>query len=269
MGIHPQLIGLGEIDTVLQMDAAQLESEKRMWCSCGQRVAACEFWAPAIQAMQVRPRLSMVEKYTLLINVFQNIYGNGFHIVDSSKYLGQLRTVKDVSDVDLNVIHLIKDVRGFVVSQRDATAAELKYHRLPLLFHSAAFSRWLYLHSIKTPGYLFWKWYLRNLAVKRLVTDPPVDYLRVGYDELAQQPSLVLPRLFDFLQLETPKDLSLVPRETNSHAFMGNPMLRDKQKMEGIHYDDRWKSRKDWRLAASLFPNIMTFNSKAVYSNSS
>lgn len=267
LGIHPNLVGLGEIDTVLQMNPAKLESEKVMRCSCGERVAVCRFWAPTIAAILAFPDSTLVERYAILFESFQSTYGPNFQIVDSSKYLGQLRTVKDLPDIDLKVIHLIKDVRGFVVSQRDATDAELKYHRLPVLFRSVTLSRWLYLHSIKTSAYLFWKWYLRNLAVGRLVKSPQIKHVRVGYDELAQQPERILPRLFDFLGLETPKDLTLVPRNTNSHAFMGNPMLGDKQKMEGIHYDDRWKSRMDWRLAAKFFPHILTFNDQAVYSN--
>jgi hypothetical protein len=267
LGTHPKLVGLGEIDTVLQMSLAQLESEKVMRCSCGERVATCKFWSPAIAAIQAQPRATMLERYGILIGIFRNLYGDDFQIVDSSKYLGQLRTVNSLTEIDLKVIHLIKDVRGFVVSQRDATNAEMKYHRLPVLFNSTQFSRWLYMHSIKTSGYLFWKWYLRNLAVIRIVKNPPTKHLRVGYDELAQQPQTILPRLFDFLELDVPRPLTFIPRHTNSHAFMGNPMLGDKEKMEGIHYDDRWKNRKDWWGAARVFPYILKFNSQVVYSN--
>jgi hypothetical protein len=83
---------------------------------------------------------------------------------------------------------------------------------------------------------------------------------------LAQHPEQVLPLIYEFLELETSGDLSLVPKQTNSHAFMGNPMLGDPAKMGSILYDDRWKARRDWRLAARLFPFILAFNDREVYS---
>jgi hypothetical protein len=266
LGSHPQLVGLGEVDTVLQMDPAQLESEKVMRCSCGQRVANCVFWTPAIAALQSRPDATMGERYRTLSEIFQAQYGPDFYIADSSKYLGQLRTVLSLPDVDLKVIHLIKDVRGFAISQRDSTSAAIKYHHLPLLLGSSSFSRWVYLHTIRASTYLFWKWYLRNQALVRLLNRCEVAHLRVGYDQLAQHPEQVLPLIYEFLELETSGDLSLVPKQTNSHAFMGNPMLGDPAKMGSILYDDRWKARRDWRLAARLFPFILAFNDREVYS---
>lgn len=268
LGAHPQLVGLGEVDTVLQMNAARLESEKVMRCSCGERVRDCVFWAPVIAALLAEPKANLVERYSILFDCFQQQYGRDVHLVDSSKYLGQLRTVSYLPQVDLKVVHLIKDVRGFAVSQRDATDPEMKYRHLPVLAGSVNLSRWVYLHSIKTSTYLFWKWYLRNQAVRRMVGARALKNIQIGYDELAQYPEAILKKLYGFLELPVPNELSVVPERTNSHAFMGNPMLGDPQKMGGVRYDDRWKTRRDWKLAAHLFPFILNFNQKAVYSNS-
>ncbi|MEX1248269.1 MAG: sulfotransferase [Anaerolineales bacterium] len=268
LGNHPQLVGLGEVDTVLQMNSAELESEKVMRCSCGHRVANCQFWTRAITALQSRPSANLVDRYRILFATFQRLYTPDFQIVDSSKYLEQLRTVISLPNTDLKVIHLIKDVRGFAVSQRDATNAELKYHHLPVLFGSVPLSRWLYLHTLKTATYLFWKWYLRNVAIQRLLKRNRIAHICVGYDQLAQDPRRILSRIYEFLGLETPRKMSLVPKLTNSHAFMGNPMLGDSTKMSSIIYDDRWEKRSDWRLAALLFPHILAFNAGTVYSNS-
>jgi hypothetical protein len=266
LGAHPKLVGLGEIDTVLQMSPAQLESERVMRCSCGVKVRDCAFWKPAMGALLAWPLADLRERYAILFETFQQLYGADATIVDSSKYIGQLRTVAALPDVDMKVIHLLKDVRGFTVSQRDATAAEIKYNHLPSFGNPAA-SRWLYLHTIKSAGYLFWKWYLRNMAVKRILRDPAIEHTRVGYDELAQAPAETMRRLYDFLKLEVPADLSAIPKRTNSHAFMGNPMLGDPGKMGEVRYDDRWKTRTDWVLAARFFPQIMRFNEQEVYSS--
>ncbi len=266
LGAHPQLIGLGEIDTVLQMSAEQLASERVMRCSCGEKVGNCAFWSPTIDALLARPAAGLQERYAILFYMFQNLYGPEAMIVDSSKYLGQLRTVATLPDVDMKVIHLMKDVRGFTVSQRDSTAAEIKYGHLPRL-GNADLSRWLYLHSIKSSVYLFWKWYLRNLAVKQLLRNPKIQHVRVGYDELAQAPGSTMERLYAFLGLGVSETFSLIPQQTNSHAFMGNPMLGDPGKMAEVRYDDRWKSRADWVVAAKIFPYIMAFNEREVYSS--
>ena len=267
LGSHPLLVGLGEIDTVLQMNPQQLESEKVMRCSCGQRVATCKFWEPTVAAILAQPQATLREKYAILFECFQKIYGPEHHIVDSSKYLGQLRTVSSLPNVDLRVIHLLKDVRGFTISQRDATNAEMKYHHLPV-FGSQGLSRWLYLNTIKSSPYLFWKWYLRNRAARRLMSQPGIQHIHLGYDELAQQPEQMLRLLYQFLGLEVPQNLAVVPEQTNSHAFMGNPMLGDPQKMGKVTYDDRWLRREDWKLAARLFPQILDYNAREVYSHS-
>ncbi|HLG27849.1 MAG TPA: hypothetical protein VI423_08700 [Paenisporosarcina sp.] len=56
LGNHPQLVGLGDVQTVMQMNAAELESEKVMRCSCGERVATCKFWVPAMAALLAQPQ---------------------------------------------------------------------------------------------------------------------------------------------------------------------------------------------------------------------
>lgn len=268
LGNHPKLVGLGELDTVLQMSPARLESEKVMRCSCGERVANCKFWAPTISALLEHAGAGLNEKYQIVFRSFEKIYGDQYQIVDSSKYLTQLRNVSSLSEIELKVIHLLKDVRAFTISQRDAVDAEMEYGHLPVLFGSHSLSRWLYLRSIKTGSYLFWKWYLRNLATQKKLRNSGIKHMQIGYDELAQQPEKMLPLLYRFLKLELPQGSFLVPRQTNSHAFMGNQMLGDPEKMGAIRYDDRWKIRKDWHLAASLFPHISAYNAREVYSNS-
>ena len=265
LGNHPKLIGLGEIDTILHMTPARLESEKVMRCSCGQRVADCQFWSPAISALLAHSQATLRERYSILFDTFQTIYGDEYQIVDASKYINALRLMSALSEIELKVVHLIKDVRGFVVSHRDATEAEMKYRHLPV-FGSTKFSRWLYLHTIKTPSYLFWKWYLRNTAIMRLLDSSSIQQHRVGYDELAQHPKEILLQLYELLEVEPASDSATIPRQTNSHVFMGNPMLADQEKMGAVRYDDRWKTRRDWRIASELFPHILRFNNEVVYS---
>ena len=72
-------------------------------------------------------------------------------------------------------------------------------------------------------------------------------------------------RLYKFLGLEIAEAESLAPGNSQSHIFMGNPMIVDEQKMQAIHYDKRWLSRNDWVFSAALFPHIMAYNRETVY----
>ncbi len=88
--------------------------------------------------------------------------------------------------------------------------------------------------------------------------------LTVPYDSLAQTVEKVMLDIFDFLGLSKIDTKKLSPGNSQSHIFMGNPMIGDPQKMSGVHYDDRWLQNRDWQLAAFLFPHIMAFNAKVV-----
>jgi hypothetical protein len=267
LGAHPNFVGLGELYKVLQMSPAQLESERVMRCTCGQHVADCIFWNPTIAALQKEADSPLANKYLTVLDCLQNILGKEKQLVDSSKYLAPLQLATGLPGVDLKAIHLLKDVRSFIVSQRDSLDAELKYHHLPVLMGSLALSRMVYQNSLKSPIYLYWKWYLRNQALQNHLNNAKVTSIRVGYDDLAQNPEGVLPKLFKFLGSEAPQKANFLPKQTNSHIFMGNPMIASAQKMSGIYYDDRWKSRADWKLPHRLFPRIRAYNNKAVYSN--
>lgn len=267
LGSHPRLVGLGEVDSVLQLSQEGLESEKGMPCSCGQRVASCEFWGPTFAALQQQPRATLAQKYGIVFKTFEKIYGPEFQIVDSSKYLTQLNNVRSIPNIDLKVVHLIKDVRAYTISQRDIIDADFKYRRLPILLGSIKFSRWVYRNSIKAPGYLFWKWYLDNRAIQRQLANLGLRTTHISYDELAQHPGEVMEKLFRFLGLENPAEKTLAPNRTHSHAFMGNQMLGDPVKMSEIRYDDRWRQRADWYWATRLFPRIVAYNNELVHSN--
>lgn len=264
LGAHPNVIGLGELHKVLQMSPERLDSEKVMRCTCGQPVADCDFWKPTFTALQNNSTSSMSEKYLAVIDSFQSLFGEKSILVDSSKYLGPLKLVSSLKNIDLKAIHLIKDVRSFCVSQRDSLEAEMKYHHLPIVINTGL-SRAIYGNSVKSPSYLYWKWFIRNRSLEKHLRSQRIPYLQIGYDQLAQHPEGVVSQIRDFLDLSPAH--SLLPKETNSHIFMGNPMIASTRKMSGVYYDDRWQTRADWKLPHALFPSITAYNKRVVYSN--
>jgi hypothetical protein len=266
LGNHPRLIGLGEVYKVINLSSEQLEGEKNMRCTCGECAADCRFWGPAISDLQQQEDKSLPDRYRVLLRNFQNIFGENSYLVDSSKYGEPFSMLASMENVQLKAIHLLKDVRSFTISQRDALPAEMKYGHLPVAFGSQALSSWLYSQSLKSPSYLFWKWYLRNRAAQKRIQSSVSEHSAISYEELSLSTEASMQRLFNFLDLDATEDISLAPKASQSHIFMGNQMIADKQKMQEIQYDKRWLSRNDWKLPAALFPNIMAYNSRYIYS---
>lgn len=264
LGNHPQLVGLGEIAKVLELDSRGIDEHLHMACTCGNRAGDCKFWGSFFPKLQQSASEDKNSKYRILQDHFYSVYNDQTRIVDSSKYKEGLLNLGELPNSRIDIIHLIKDVRSFTASHRESTSAELSVGRLPLLFSSKKMSEWLYSQSIKSPSYLFWKWYLRNRSMQETIASTNNLSLKVSYDTLAQQVEKIMAEIYDFLGVKKIGTKKLTPANSQSHIFMGNPMIGDPKKMSGVHYDDRWKKTRDWRLAAFLFPHIMAFNAKIV-----
>ncbi|MBI3158311.1 MAG: sulfotransferase [Chloroflexi bacterium] len=244
LGAHPRLTGLGELDKVLAFTPEQYAEERVMPCTCGRPVSECAFWAGAFDAL---PGLPAGQRAAPLLAHFAAVFGPEAMPVDSSKYLPALERWLDAPGVSVRVLHVIKDVRSFVVSQRDALEKERGRGRLARAAHRL---------TTRQPAYLFWKWHLRNRAIARFCARGGLAHYVVSYDRLCLEPEAALRGICDFLGLEFHPGM-LSPANTGSHVFWGNPMAGDRQRHAAIRYDDRWQARRDWRLAARLFPGIL------------
>jgi hypothetical protein len=265
LGAHPRMIGLGEIYRVIDRSAARLAGEKRMQCTCGRRVGECNFWNPVIDQLIAMEGAPLTERYARVLSSFGETFGPDALLVDSSKYLRALKLLAQMPALEVSAIHLLRDVRGFSVSQRKALDAELQYSLLPRFLKSAGLSRWLYSNTLKRPSYQFWRWYLRNRATSRLLEREQMPHTELSYEALCAAPEREMARIYHFLGLEAIDLSQLAPTSSQSHIFLGNPMIADAGKMTGIRYDDRWQSQHNWRLAARLFPQIMRYNQEKIY----
>lgn len=265
LGIHPNFVGLGELSKVLELTASQINENAHMACSCGKRCEDCAFWGSFLPKLKNLAGAERKEKYSLLVDHFYSLYDDHTQIVDSSKYKEGLLHLTNLPQLELRVIHLIKDVRAFTTSHRKSTKAEMEIGRLPELFSSEKLSEWIYSQSIKSPSYLFWKWYFRNRSMQSFIEATNAPAFNLSYDQLAQNSEDVMADLFSFLGAKKVNTKKMRPDQSNSHIFMGNPMIGDAEKMSAIRYDDRWRQSKDWQLAAFLFPTITAFNAKMVH----
>jgi hypothetical protein len=267
LGNHPRLVGLGEISKVLDYDAQAVEENLHMACTCGARAGDCAFWGKFLTQLKWLDGNSRQAKYEALLDYFYKQYDEGTQIVDSSKYQKGLENVRALANVQLRVIHLIKDVRSFCTSHRRSTLPEIAISRLPKILNSEGLSDWVYSRTIKSPSYLFWKWYLRNQAMLRFLEKEQISFTSHSYDQLATQPEMQMNRIFDYLNVDALNSDQLIPADTGSHIFLGNPVIGDPQRMQSVRYDDRWQQSTDWKLASEMFGAIMDFNNLKVYAN--
>ena len=266
---HPMITALGDTNPTREFDQT---------CACGRQVSQCPFWeavrqgvgtgrfdhlhnllpilpaplenrplnggsvtvsrnaplnrlagrAAAVMADTVLPvawrlRHKPVEDY---IETWHNFYGliRELHgtsmVVDGSKSSRKVSVMADAwaGQADLRVIHLVRDPRGFVASARRVDPGA-------------------------EPRALAWLWSDQNRQIEKLSLSVP--YLRVRYEDLAQDPEEQIGPIFDFLALPR-EPVVCAPRFPEKHHLMGNAMMF---KFTGeVRLDERW--RKELTAAA-------------------
>jgi hypothetical protein len=244
LGQLPGVSPLGEVVHLWQRD---LKDDER--CGCGDRFSACGFWqkvgveafggwdgvdaqrvldlAASVERTRHIPRLALGRKPTGLTeyaDYYSKVYAaaaavtGATAVVDSSKHSALAYVLRHAKDVDLRVIHVVRDSRGVAYSwtkkvprpetETDEQMTRYSPSRSALLWnaHNASFGL------------------LGRLGVK---------VLRVRYEELLSDPKATLRSLARFAGLaESAQELSFL-RATDdgfvadlgpSHSAAGNPM---------------------------------------------
>jgi hypothetical protein len=182
-------VGLGQVWTVLREDPAHTRTRL---CSCGASAPECPLWGPVSERLARLPEsASPGERYRLVLDGVDRLYGPDIAVIDSSKHAEYLAVLaKEMPGVELAVVHNIKDVRPFTVSTLDNL--ERKGPERPL------------------PEKLFYQWYRDNRAGQalagKLLGRPPV---RVMYEGLclATEPTSLPATACDCPRTATPSNL--------------------------------------------------------------
>ena len=273
LGSHPKFVGLGEIFQVLRPDMNQFERNKH--CSCGKAGQECSFWGITGDRLRRNMTASLEERYIRVIDVFDEIFGPNRIMVDSSKLLDVLKLVNGLPEVEVKVIHLIRDVRAWTISRLNNRKKSPKHFRndgyyIKKLTYQYGWkikiSKWIIPYITQLPTYYFWLWYLQNKQIKKFLKHSNIEYFSLGYDELGMNPDFMMQKILKFLG-EGVKDVDFTSVNSQSHILVGNTKKTDSKRRQGIFYDNRWMYQNEWLLPAALFPNIMKYNAKEVYKN--
>jgi len=251
LGGHSRFIGLGEIARVIMDGPTGLEQTRQLICSCGNKMNECHYWGKVASHLQSDNNLSFIERYKTVLETFDDVFGPDYIPVDSSKAIDHLRHLKTCLKLKIKVLYVVRDVRSYTISQIDNIKRKEEYRKRE------------YIH--RSPYFIFWRWYLGNKRMRHFFTEHNMEVLQIGYEELCLHPYLMAEKICDFLGEKTEPGMVNV-NDSRSHVIRGNRMRRQTDKLN-IKYDHRWFVRQEWKMPAALFPNIMKYNAKHVYSN--
>lgn len=236
LGAHPNMTGLGEIYAVIK-NRNHKNLFENSTCSCGKKGAECPFWK---QVREIAESNKSVEiKYLQTLSVFYETFGEETILIDSSKnsynYLKKLDT-----EYDLQIVYLTRD------------------------FRSWSYSRFI---ANKKPIFLqMIRWYLENKKLLSVLKKYNINYLPIGYEELALFPELTLGKISDYAGIPFSEKM-LIPNNTKSHIITGNIARVDKMKKAGFYYDPKWLMSFRMNLISWIFSFFHKLNNKLVYSN--
>lgn len=233
-------------------------------CGCGESFSACEFWRAvvrdafgtfddadakhmlelerSVQHLRHLPWLAFPSlrppryqaKLTEFADAWSTLYGAISNVseskilVDSSKTAIHGFMLNTLSDIDLHVVHLVRDSRAVAYS----------WQRKKLLYpghDETLMLRFGILHT--TRG-----WILQNSLVQ-LLGKSALRYSSIPYADLANQPQPVMHQLLSDVGLQQPQLDGLLAGPVMelgaNHMFSGNPMRFQQGKIE-IRPDEEW-----------------------------
>lgn len=265
LSTHPSCVGLGELTNLLHEYDLWKARIPDLHCSCGSLILKCSFWQSLLPALEESANAPVQQRYSLLLEYFRNYFGPDKILIDSSKHRKDIAYWSAIQDVDLRVVHLVRDVRSWTISRIDALKREkvltfrnaFRKHRLRV------YRPYLYRSAIM----LFLLWYVSAKRTEQLLHASMIPYFTLGYEEFACAPEKMGRELCEFLDIDwQPSMLTLRSRQT--HMALGNRMKDNPQKRHRIVYDVKWLSRREWLLPSACLPWVMGQNTRLVYSNS-
>lgn len=273
IGNRSNYFGLGEIYQVIKSNA--YVTGKDVYCSCGKPVDSCTFWGYTIKRFKKYNSQSITEKYQIIFDTFEEVFGENAVPVDSSKLLRPLQLLSQNPKYDIKVIYMIRDVRAWTISRFNTKDTFPNYftkngnyiERLRQYYGwKIDWIKWVFPFLTRLSSYFFWIWYLQNKLNKKFLLQNKVKYIQIGYDELGMQKQVILPKIHKFLG-ESDEQFSFSTESSKSHILVGNVKKLDPQRRKDITYDNRWIYRTEWLLSAAIYRNIMNYNNTEVYKN--
>jgi hypothetical protein len=263
LGGHPRFVGLGELSAFVDSRRGDLGHLDTQLCSCRRVLKDCPFWGPFSAELVRRSPTSESARYEMLLSAFGGHFGEDQVLVDSSKTVATVQAWTElVGKENVRVLLLVRDVRGWVTSMIDLDNRRGEYGMRDLLtrFHLGGpkeFARRSVLNRFR-------QWYRGNRRLQEVLEQNAIGTFQLSYERLCLFPESTLDDLCRFLGVQ-PVLQMLSLRESGSHVVLGNRMKGENGTRQGVRYDGRWFTRREWILPAALLPAVMRYNAREVY----
>lgn len=242
LATQTNFLGLGEVN---QLAKGRGWDNSNQVCSCGELLSNCQVW----QTVELISRSNAIEWYRELTYSLQQKYPQFTHWIDSSKSFEglepwlQLQIEGTISDV--RVLFLVRDVRGWAVSDRKTRQRKGRASRLLAL---SMLSWWQAQRQ-----------FLNQLSRRNLT------YQIVSYEGLVFQTHPAICRISKFHSLnfeETDWSTKLNHDIPVVHDVFGNRMKNNPKLRTAITYDDSWQSCISVNILALLLISVWRLNTK-------
>lgn len=259
LGTHPDVFAAGELSNILDVSGSQND-----YCSCGRPVAACVFWkavtrewermigSPATSHCNVpasfkrdrltyRPRIAAtsddwhryVAQTASLFRAIRQCSGKSI-VLDSSKCPLRALALSRIEDIELSIVHLVRDVRGVALSlSRDWDANPRCGIASPQRGRSLAFTALDWLRGSA-----------RANQVRQMLRDRSI---LVRYEDFVDRPREIIGRICALIGADAGELIAAIGKEcelTPGHQMAGNRI-----RMEGairLDADYAWRSELSW-----------------------
>lgn len=283
LGQVPGWVAVGELHNVWRTGAPHGRTDEL--CGCGRSFAECAFWRRVLaaglggrsprEASELAARVARLRYLPWLAGprrpagfarrleawavMASGLYraaaqeDGGRLVVDSSKDLGPLWALSRAEDLQVTVLHLVRDPRGVAFSwRRPLERREFVGRRVLMPSWGAAETAWRWTYSNL----------LAEAAGRR-----HAGYLRLRYEDLAADPRATLAAIVDAVETtgEAPRlpfvgAEAVLSRET--HTLAGNPMRFESGRI-AIRPDLAWRrelSRPSrWMIAGLTWPLLRRY----------
>jgi hypothetical protein len=265
LGELPDVCSVGEVVHMWQRGVVEGEL-----CGCGEPFGSCPFWRQvgevafgswsgldvrriaelrsAVDRNRYIPLLSSpllprslrsdrdkyVEYYLRIYSAIADV-SNCSTVVDSSKHASLAFCLRSHAELDLRVIHVVRDSRAVAFSWTQAVSRP-----------DASSSSFMTTYK---PAAAAAHWNTQNAALQ-LLAAKGVPTLRVRYEDLVAAPALTLAGIADFAGIATPGSaLGFLGADKGhrwaalsaAHTASGNPMRFTTGKID-IRSDERWRA---------------------------
>lgn len=205
-----------------------------------ERLRTRDLWQDTLPAARRRIQHIMFE----YASHFKTLYGylstqmDYNLIIDSSKYPSHGYILDMLPEINLYIVHLIRDPRAVAYSWQRKKIYEPSSERANYIAqHSPARSA---LH------WLSWNWFSEHLWSDGEVSG---RYLRVLYEEFARNPRQCIEQIGRMLGMEFDLDFFVDERRvylSTTHELSGNPFRFETGEIE-IQLDEQWRKGMRWK----------------------